>query len=179
MRAGLYPFGPCTCTSPDEPAKYSDVLLTPNVTIARAGEPEGYALLPTGQQISVSLVAAAAPNLRLADPKEIFDREHMYNTVKMIFLVPRLLQPELTTLVLGAWGCGAFGGDPVEVSELFCRAIVDEGLGQLYEEVHFAIPSGTDDQNANIFREALRRHGLAVRESQPGRRGPARHLPCL
>jgi len=179
MRAGLYPFGPCTCTSPNEPAKYSDVLWTPNVTIARAGEPEGYALLPTGQQVSVSLVAAAAPNLRFADPKEIFDREHMYNTVKMIFLVPRLLQPELTTLVLGAWGCGAFGGDPVEVSKLFCRAIVDEGLGQLYEEVHFAIPSGADDQNANIFREALRRHGLAVRESQLGRRGPARHLPSF
>jgi len=164
-RDGYYPFGPATCTNPARPAKYSDVLWTPSIPIARASEADGYALLPPEQQVSVSLVGAAAPNIRFANPKEIKDLNLMYDTVKTIFLAPRMRDPEITTLVLGAWGCGAFGGDPREVSELFCKALAVDGLGSLFQEVHFAIPKyGPQDINADVFREALRRHSLPFRD---------------
>lgn len=169
-RDGLYPFGPATCSSPDTPAKYSDVLWTPGIMVARAGEAAGYSLLPPDRQVTVSLVAAAAPNLRFADPPEIFDRGLMYSTVKAIFIAPRIFDPELTTIILGAWGCGAFGGDPREVSALFCRALAEDGLGRLYREVHFAIPkSGQEDRNADAFREALRRHKIVFQDRASGR----------
>jgi uncharacterized protein (TIGR02452 family) len=166
QRAGLYPFGPATCDSKDRPAKFSDVLWTQDIAVARAGEAEGFALLPLEKQVSVSLVAAAAPNRRFAKTPELYDMGLMYNTVKSIFITPPMMQPETTTLILGAWGCGAFGGDPNDISELFCRAICKDKLGNLYKEVHFAIPAAdpATDANTTVFREVLRRNGIAFKD---------------
>lgn len=163
-----YPFGPSTYVSLQQPGRYSDVLWTPDVTVARLGEKDGFELLPREQQATVSLVAAAAPNLRFADPRnpEVFIKELMYTAVQTILLAPRVKQPEISVLVLGAWGCGAFGGDPDQICELFCEALVKAQLGRLYKEVHFAIPKfSEEDRNAEKFMEVLRHKGIAFTET--------------
>ena len=50
-----------------------------------------------------------------------------------------------THLVLGAWGCGAFGNDPETVAELFCDVIDNfrynrKDVHQLFETISFAVP---------------------------------------
>ncbi len=50
-----------------------------------------------------------------------------------------------THLVLGAWGCGAFGNNPEEVAELFCDVIDNfrydgKDVHQLFETISFAVP---------------------------------------
>ena len=168
-RQGLYPFGPGTCASRREPRRYSDVLYTPDLVVARTGQEGGFALLPPSEQASGALVTAAAPNVNFA--KELYDLDLMYDTVRTAFLAPRLAQPETTTLVLGAWGCGAFGGNPHEISELFARALLSEDLRRLYREVHFAIPTyAAGDVNARVFKETLLRNGIELRET-PARGG--------
>merc|ERR1719188_1403099 len=100
----------------------------------------------------VSLVTAAAPNTNFAD--EVRDEELMYKTVQAIFAAPRIQEPRTECLVLGAWGCGAYGGNPADIVELFARAL-KEGLGNLYKQVHFAIPQsnpGAAGCNADVFR---------------------------
>merc|ERR1711971_1398594 len=114
-------------------------------------------LLPA-EQATVSLVSAAAPNIKFA--QDIHDLELMYSTVKAIFVAPLLEEPGVNTLILGAWGCGAFGCDPENISVLFARAF-SEGLGRLYDEVHFAVPGG---QNADVFRATLDKHKLNVKD---------------
>jgi len=166
-RDGLYPFGPGTAKSATEPGKYCDVLWTPNCVIARAGDERGFTMLPPEAQASVSLVAAAAPNLRFANPPDLHDKSLMYNAVKSILIAPRMMEPEVTTIVLGAWGCGAFGGNAREVCELFCRALVEERLGRLYEEVHFAIPAFGTDENSREFKDCLHKSGIPFREITP------------
>jgi len=157
--AGHYPFGPSTCKSPDQPKKYSDVLFTPDISLARAGEEWLYEILPPEQQAKVSLVTAAAPNINFAN--EVSDLGLMYNTVKNIMIAPQVLQPKVTTLVLGAWGCGAFGCCPMDISELFARALADDTLGNYYQEVHFAIPKAEGaDCNAEIFRSAFKKRHI-------------------
>lgn len=156
---GLYPFGPCTCKSVDRPEKYSEVLYTKGLVLARTSESNGYALLPKEQQRTVALVTAAAPNINFA--KEVYDLRLIHNTIKSIFIAPLLDEPDLTTIILGAWGCGAFGGDPIEISELFARALLDDGLGQMYDEIHFAIPAGA---NHNKFRETFVKRGIPVKD---------------
>lgn len=164
-RDALYPFGPSTCASRDRPAKYCDVLWTKDVILARSGDAKGFDLLPPEQQVPVSLVSAAAPNLRFASPPELCDQALLYESVKAILIASHMKQPEVTTVVLGAWGCGAFGGDPKNISELFCRALVHDRLGRLYREVHFAIPRfGEEDHNADVFRETFRREGVCFRD---------------
>eukprot|EP00929_Paragymnodinium_shiwhaense_P048274 TRINITY_DN24429_c1_g1_i1.p1 TRINITY_DN24429_c1_g1~~TRINITY_DN24429_c1_g1_i1.p1 ORF type:complete len:457 (-),score=73.15 TRINITY_DN24429_c1_g1_i1:178-1548(-) len=165
-RDRCYPFGPSTCTSPADPRRYSDVLWTEDAVIARAGEAEGFALLAAPEQVPVCIVSGAAPNLKFANPPEIMDRELLYKALKTVFIAPRLQRQEVHTLIVGAWGCGAFGGDPEVIAELFCRALTGvDRLGRLYKEVHFAIPQFVaEDRNATIFRETLRRHGIPVED---------------
>eukprot|EP00928_Gymnodinium_smaydae_P059185 TRINITY_DN4242_c1_g2_i1.p1 TRINITY_DN4242_c1_g2~~TRINITY_DN4242_c1_g2_i1.p1 ORF type:complete len:415 (+),score=76.83 TRINITY_DN4242_c1_g2_i1:61-1305(+) len=165
----LYPFGPGTCSDPKVPGKYSDVLYTPDLRIARSGEEFRFAFLPKERQATVSLVSAAAPNINFA--KDVVDKALMYNTVRSILIAPRVFQPKVSVLVLGAWGCGAFGGDPVLISELFAQALAMEGLGTLYAEVHFAIPGRGEGKqvgpdNAAVFRQTLRKYKIDVVEEE-------------
>jgi uncharacterized protein (TIGR02452 family) len=157
---GIYPIGPSTCKNIADPQKYSDVLYTQGLIIARLGEDKRFEMLPRGDQATVSLVTAAAPNIK---HNEIVEERLLWNTVKNIFVAPLFHQPEVTTIVLGAWGCGAFGGDAVMMSKLFARAIKEEGLGHLYQEIHFAIlpssKSGPSD-NPQIFLDTFKKYGI-------------------
>merc|ERR1712228_469631 len=162
-KAGMYPFGPCTCNSPSKPAKYSNVLFTPNVVVARLGEEDNYQFLEPQQQAKVAILTAAAPNVNFAS--EVYDLGLMYKTVRSIFTGPKYVDPTITTLVVGAWGCGAFGGDPKQISTLFAQAIKDEGLGNFYKEVHFAIPQNDPSNiNAIVFQETLKQRGVSFTE---------------
>ncbi|MCD0462302.1 TIGR02452 family protein [Roseiconus lacunae] len=58
-------------------------------------------------------------------------------------------------LLLGAWGCGAFGGDPVMASRTAKSAIEKDGGG--IDEIVFAIPGKGRQSKANLdaFRETF------------------------
>jgi hypothetical protein len=65
------------------------------------------------------------------------------------------------TLVLGAWGCGAFGNDSEEVAELFHEALTGSYSGA-FARVVFAITDWSEDGRfIRPFRRAL---GLANNE---------------
>ncbi len=56
-------------------------------------------------------------------------------------------------LVLGAWGCGAFGNSPTDVSEYFRTVLVDEEFGCFFDEVCFAVYGKPDGKNITEFRK--------------------------
>eukprot|EP00747_Dinoflagellata_sp_TGD_P142611 gnl/TRDRNA2_/TRDRNA2_176267_c0_seq1.p1 gnl/TRDRNA2_/TRDRNA2_176267_c0~~gnl/TRDRNA2_/TRDRNA2_176267_c0_seq1.p1 ORF type:complete len:443 (-),score=92.05 gnl/TRDRNA2_/TRDRNA2_176267_c0_seq1:90-1418(-) len=154
--AGHYPFGPVA-----SPERYTDVLFTPGLTLARGGEDEGFCFFNPEKQVKVSIVSAAAPNVR-ASAGDTVNRKQMYETVKAIFMAGPLKEPQATTLIIGAWGCSQ-GNDPQKIAELFIHALLQDKLGRLYHEVHFAIPkTSPDDKTADIFRELLRKAMLPV-----------------
>ena len=51
-------------------------------------------------------------------------------------------------LLLGAWGCGAFGGDPLTASQTARTAIASDGGG--IDEIVFAIPGKGRQSKANL-----------------------------
>lgn len=153
-KEGIYPFGPPTFVSAGNPGKYSDVLYTPELKLIRASDAHGFALVSSSEQVTASFVAAAAPN---TNNNEEYDLALMFNTLEAVFKVPRMMQ-ETDTLVCGAWGCGAFGCSPEDVSLLFAQAI--QKFGHLYDEIHFAILKTPSNSNANVFRETLSRKGI-------------------
>jgi len=162
-KEGLYPFGPCTAHSPSQPERYSDVLFTSGLTLARSGAEDGYRLLDKSEEVEVSMVAAAAPNIRFA--KEISDTTLIYNTIESIFKTPFVWLPETNVLILGAWGCGAFGGNPREIAELFVRVLMSEDFGKLYKEIHFAFPKlAAGDNNYEEFVKVFSEFSLRVED---------------
>ena len=62
-----------------------------------------------------------------------------------------------TKLVLGAWGCGAFGNDPKIMSDLFHKALQEINPDGLFREVCFAVLDTSYDKH--IFREFARNFG--------------------
>lgn len=108
-------------------------------------------MLRQEERIICSIVAAAAPNVNRGEP---FDRDRFVSAIMNILIAPRLHSSEVNVLLLGAWGCGAFGCDPKVVAACFIE-VLRSPASRLWEEIHFAIPA--DHLNANIFAEALGR----------------------
>ena len=61
----------------------------------------------------------------------------------------------IPNVLLGAWGCGAFGGDPAIASRTAKNALAD--FGPAFERVVFAIPGKgkQSKRNLNVFAETL------------------------
>lgn len=65
------------------------------------------------------------------------------------------------TLILGAWGCGAFGHDAKYVAQYFKEVIEEEKYYQLFKQIIFAVYDKTADQyNYKSFLEAFGEHGI-------------------
>ena len=58
-------------------------------------------------------------------------------------------------IILGAWGCGAFGNRPEDVSEYFRRVIIDDKYGYCFENICFAIYGSKDGKNITVFRKCF------------------------
>lgn len=170
---GLYPFGPPTCSSADKPERYCDVLYTTNLKICRGDALDGFPILKPSEHVTVSMIAAAAPNIKFS--KDVNDEKLIYRTMTNIFNAPHVTEPgEIDILILGAWGCGAFGGDPIQIATLFVKALVEENLGQGYKEVHFAIPQfSAEDRNHEEFRKILGAYFRDLKDYGSGRMFPS------
>lgn len=130
LRQKVYPYGKNT------------ILITPNIQIMRNGS--NYKLLD--EPIIVSVVSCAAPDLN----KESFDIQRIEQTLKNVFVNVKQTLPKTDTLILGAFGCGAFKNDPIIMSRTMKK--IKNTYGELYENIIFAIPSG---ENYDIFKNYL------------------------
>ena len=99
----------------------------------------------------VSVVSAAAPNRRGLGVfltrralERVFERR-----IRMILELAR--RKGHRNLVLGAWGCGAFGNSPALVAACFKRALADERQTANLDFVGFAIPYRLSDRNFRAF----------------------------
>lgn len=85
------------------------------------------------------VISVAAPNIREKKPKNY--EELVEEKVKQILFYPQ--EEGCDTLILSAFGCGAFKNNPEYISEVFKRQLKSKGLK--YKKVYFGI---LDDANA-------------------------------
>lgn len=102
-----------------------------------------------------AVITAPAPNrygraalVPAAKIRETFERR-----IRIILLAAA--ERGYKNLVLGAWGCGAFGNCPADVAEAFRTVIVDEKLGCFFTEICFAVYGTENGRNITAFREVL------------------------
>ena len=126
------------------------MLLSPNVCVFRNERCE---LLQTPFEVAV--ITIPAPNrygaAAFASARTV--AETMQQRIRIMLRIAA--KNGYRNLVLGAWGCGAFGNKPKEVSQYFKTALVEEEYGRCFDEVCFAIYGKPDGKNILAFQECF------------------------
>jgi len=170
----LYPFGAAAAPQArgrvehaQARREYSAVLFTPPTPMLRDDVERQLCPLPGGCVFNASFVAAAAPCLDTKKTVDHLDEDLLNEAIENCILGSgmhqRLREPaqqgQTRILILGAWGCGAFGNDPSEMAKRFTRVLGDRRaeVKQLWSEVHFAVPAfrAEDNKNQDGFERAL------------------------
>ena len=121
------------------------VIITPRVEIIRDDENE---LLE--ESVVVAVMTCAAPDIRegMADMTQEIYEKMIYNRIMRMLVCAA--SRGYNNLVLGAWGCGAFGNDPKTMSDLFKKAARE--TDGLFETMEFAIIRNDErPENFNEF----------------------------
>ena len=108
-----------------------------------------------GYHSYADVIVAAAPNARRAREEYHVSEDALAaalrDRIRLVMAIADDLGHE--KLVLGAFGCGAFGWDAATVAEAF-RTELASG-SHVAREVVFAIPRGRFDENLEVFSHAL------------------------
>ena len=109
----------------------------------------------TDSPFSVGVITLPAPNKRgaaiFASGKKI--NETILRRIRIMLCIAA--ENGYRSLILGAWGCGAFGNSPDDVSKAFRTALLDDGLGRYFSDVCFAIYGPEDGKNFLAFRNTF------------------------
>ncbi|MBQ4071862.1 MAG: TIGR02452 family protein [Clostridia bacterium] len=77
---------------------------------------------------------------------------------KMRCLFATALDGGYDTLILGAWGCGAFGHRAADVARLFNEVLTDEGFDRFFRRIVFSVyvnPRAMELYNYNCFKKVF------------------------
>lgn len=151
-----------------DPIHNDDIIYTPGVTVFKTDTATPQ-LLPESEWYDVDIITCAAPNLR-NQPSNQYNSGDGNMQVKMkdnelLVLhekkLRRILEVALSegceTIILGAFGCGAFQNAP-EVVALADRNVIKEYL-HAFKNIEFAVycpPS--DDSNYKVFERVLKEY---------------------
>ncbi|KAF1849698.1 uncharacterized protein K460DRAFT_360545 [Cucurbitaria berberidis CBS 394.84] len=135
-------------------------IISPNVVVFKDTLNNNVVELPEEQRHVLAVITVAAPRFpKIAEDGECFaDKAELTNLKEKILLTLRVAVTNgVTSLVLGAMGCGAYGCPPRAVAREMRDAIAMEEFTGWFERVVFAVyaagPSG--QRNLNVFQEVF------------------------
>lgn len=148
-----------------DPIHNDDIIYTPDVTVFKTdmARPE---LMQEDDWYDVDVITCAAPNLRL-NPGNIFNKGDGRQQVRiedkellgihekrLRRILDVAVMEGMDTIILGAFGCGAFENDP-EVVALANRNVIKDYL-HAFKNIEYAVYcSPRDDRNYKIFERVL------------------------
>lgn len=149
-----------------DPIHNDDIIYTPGVTVFKT-DTASPQLMNESEWYDVDVITCAAPNLR-NQPSNRYNsgngnRQMMIKDKDLLTLhekkLRRILEVVLSegcdTVILGAFGCGAFQNDP-EVVALANKNVIKDYL-HAFKNIEFAVYcSPRDDRNFKIFERVLK-----------------------
>lgn len=127
-------------------------LFSPRVKVFRSNLDEGFAYYKQPKEVNVISSAAydVVHSARPADYREKTKR-------KLQMILNTALERKQEAVVLGAYGCGAFGNDPKEVAAIVKEILKARPIYQQRMKIVFAIITDSNDRSGNLksFSDAL------------------------
>lgn len=123
-------------------ALYSNwMLLSPAVPVFRSDEPAEELL---DSSWTTAFLTAAAPNFKAASDEERAQIPALFaSRIEKVLAIG--VAGGFDAVVLGAWGCGAFGNDPNHIAPLFAHALGGPFRGA-FAHVAFAVLDHSDEE---------------------------------
>lgn len=133
---------------------YSDrIIYSPNIIVFKNDDKEN-TLMPKDDWYKINVLSSAAPNLR----NDIISDNDLYNIIlpRIKNILEVAIDNKIETLILGAFGCGAFSNNTLVNAKAF-KEILNEYL-KYFKKIIFAIPDIDDEKSANyrIFENILK-----------------------
>jgi uncharacterized protein (TIGR02452 family) len=69
-----------------------------------------------------------------------FDGVRIRGTLSNLYCSVAKTLPDTDTLILGAWGCGAYGNDPVTMARIMDD--INKNYGGYFKTIVFSVPEG-------------------------------------
>lgn len=132
-----------------DPLRPVTFLYSPNVDVFRNPD-----LSWKEQPVRTQVITMAAPNVKNGRARNAAPQEVKEYFLQAIRTMCSYLAGKADTLVLGAWGCGAFGNDPAAVAGWFRQVLVHEGFARSFDQIIFAVRDGNSG-NYKAFRDEL------------------------
>lgn len=136
----------------------ADMIYTPGVTVFKS-----YDKIPVMMDMSdwfnVDVITMAAPLTCWAGKDKRLDTE-MIAVFERRFMrmIQKAAVEEVDVLILGAFGCGAFGNNPAIVATAAARAIDETKCLETFENIEFACYDTGKKKNYRMFRIVLDRY---------------------
>ena len=123
-------------------------IYTPSVTVFKGGKDVDYQLLEKPFHVDV-ITLAAVKNPPLDNGKIVSWAEiTIKNKIRQILDIA--LENGNDSLVLSAFGCGAYGTPPEQMAMFFADVLASEEYQGLFKVIHFASTNGQHNPNGNI-----------------------------
>lgn len=103
------------------------------------------------EPFSTAVITAPAPNRRGAavfTSKKVLEQTFLRRTA---IILRAAVHYGYRNLVLGAWGCGAFGNDPKMVADCFRQVLAQDDLAMYFDTVCFAVYGSDNSKNYLAF----------------------------
>lgn len=151
-----------------DPIHNDDIIYTPAVTVFKT-DTANPKLMPETNWFDVDVITCAAPNLRTnsnnkgdpADKKAVTMKDKdllALHEKRLRRLLNVAVSEGVETIILGAFGCGAFRNNP-EIVALADRNVIRDYL-HAFKNIEFAVYCGPrDDRNYRIFERVLKVYG--------------------
>ena len=118
--------------------EYSDrIIYIPNVLVFKTDDNVLAEMLDEKDWYKIDVISCAAHNQKAY--KVDYEKLKKINYDKIKAIIECAAENNVDNLILGAYGCGAFGNDPHLVSKIFKKILIDEEYYKYFENVHFAI----------------------------------------
>ncbi|WP_441339407.1 TIGR02452 family protein [Paenibacillus sp. 7523-1] len=133
---------------------YSDYMIySPGVPVIRDDEDRLLA-----QYYTTAFITAPAVNAGVVKEREQADDQQIESVMKerIRYILDVAATNGHRTLVLGAYGCGVFRNDPVDVARYFHEVLVQENFRQSFDQIVFAVLDRSAGQRIiKAFQEQL------------------------
>ena len=135
--------------------EYSNrIIYIPNIIVFKSDEDIFSKILTEDKWYNIDIISCAAHNQKAYKLSYEKLKELNYNKIKAI--IDCAVENNIDILILGAFGCGAFGNDPKLVSKIFKKILIDEKYFEYFFKVHFAIFSMPyETKNLNEFQNTF------------------------